>query len=172
MEQGMNDPKLPVEDGSKATPKKRNQHPDRVTLEAPALARLDVWIKQLKLRNQGIEISRKDLLNWMVLNRDEALSSSEQKQLTEEFYDEEKFLRYAWEEIRSAKSKGEKVSLEEILSRRREAQVVPRAKKVRTKSPTEATSGQPLEPTSSKSIEAKSASSVSSGSEKKVKGSL
>lgn len=100
-------------------PKIRIRHLERIALSNEALLRVNDWISQLSTLQKGVETSRQKLINWLLLNRDVKLSASEQKSLVEEFYDEEKFIRYALKEIKAAKTKGEKLTLEDIVNRQK-----------------------------------------------------
>ena len=142
--QGLTDRKTKIEAVSE-TKKKRARFPDRITIELGALSRLDQWIAELKARSQGIEITRKDLLNWLVEHHDERLTATEERLLTEAFYDEEKFLKYAWEEIRQAKAKGETLRLAEILKRKRSQDAGP-AKPKKARDPVDAKSASEKSP--------------------------
>ena len=61
--------------------KERQKHFDRITLDAKTLQIVDAWISQVKTYKTGVDLSRKDLLNWLVQNLPERLSNSQEKQL-------------------------------------------------------------------------------------------
>ncbi len=88
---------------------------ERVTLNEDALARLDQWSAQVQASRPGVTISRRDLLNWLVLSHSEALSAAETKALSEKHYDELRFLQYALKELKRAKLRGENVTLQELM---------------------------------------------------------
>lgn len=94
--------------------KKRQKHFDRVTLDAKTLQIIDAWIAQVKLYKSGVDLSRKDLLNWLVQNLPERLSGSQERQLAEAHYSELRFLHYAARRIKEAKVRGESLTLKDL----------------------------------------------------------
>lgn len=100
-------------------PKKRIPKYDRVTLYDEALNRLDSWIKQVESSRSGVSLFRKDVLNWFVLNSPEALPVASVDAMATQFFDQERFLKQALSRIREAKERGEKVSLNEIMTEER-----------------------------------------------------
>lgn len=111
------------------TKTKRSRHPDRITIDPEPLMKLDVWMKHLLSKHKGIQVTRRDLVNWLIKRHSEELSRSEEEDLKGMFYDEERFLRYAWEEIKAAKARGEKLSLQEILQRKEAPPIEKRPRK-------------------------------------------
>jgi hypothetical protein len=99
--------------------KERQRHFDRVTLDSKTLDRLDSWISQVKASRLGVDLSRKDLLNWLIVNLPEALSQSHEKALAEKFYNEVRYLRYAAQEISRANARGETLTLKDLEGRER-----------------------------------------------------
>ncbi|OQW49796.1 MAG: hypothetical protein A4S09_03305 [Proteobacteria bacterium SG_bin7] len=94
--------------------KKRQKHFDRITLDTKTLQIIDGWIAQVKLYKSGVDLSRKDLLNWLVQNLPERLSGSQEKQLAEAHYSELRFLHYAARRIKDAKARGETLTLKDL----------------------------------------------------------
>ena len=94
--------------------KKRQKHFDRITLDAKTLQVIDSWIAQVKTYKSGVDLSRKDLLNWLVQNLPTRLSGSQEQQLAEAHYSELRFLHYAARKIKEAKAKGETLTLKDI----------------------------------------------------------
>jgi len=115
--------------------KERQRHFDRVTLDSKTLDRLDAWISQVKTSRLGVDLSRKDLLNWLIVNLPEALSQSHEKALAEKFYNEVRYLRYAAQEIARANARGETLTLKDLEGRERTAvtkeQKVKRPRKIK-----------------------------------------
>src|SRR6185312_7155327 len=109
--------------------KKRTRHFDRVTLDSAALDRIDAWINQIKSARLGVDLSRKDLLNWLIVNLPEALSQTHEKALAEKFYNEVRYLRFAAQEIAKANKRGEALTLKDLEERGRA--LVPKEPKVR-----------------------------------------
>ncbi|MGK5085740.1 hypothetical protein WDW37_20820 [Bdellovibrionota bacterium FG-1] len=95
--------------------KPRNTFPDRLTVIPSNLEKIGRLVNQLTSSCPGVEVSRKDILNWIVEKIPEELSAADIKDLSGRFYDEERFLKFALEEVRAAKARGEKRTLEDIL---------------------------------------------------------
>lgn len=102
-----------------AAPRKRPQHPDRLTVSPEALERLNRWVADLEGRLRGITLTRNQLVQWLIMSHGADLSAHETKQVEEEFFDELKFAEWAVKELKSAQTRGERVSLAEIVSRSR-----------------------------------------------------
>lgn len=94
--------------------KHRQKHFDRITLDAETLQIIDGWIAQVRAYKSGVDLSRKDLLNWLVQNLPERLSGSQEKQLAEAHYSELRFLQYAARRIKEAKARGEALTLKDL----------------------------------------------------------
>lgn len=99
------------------TNRKRQRHFDRVTLDAATLARLDTWIGQVEAVKVGVLVSRKDVLNWLVMNLPERLSATQEKGLAEEFYSELRYLQFAARAIKAAEVRGERLTLKDLAER-------------------------------------------------------
>ena len=92
------------------------QYPDRIRITPEALQRLNQWITEISTRLRGVKLTRADLVNFMILCRDEALSQKELDGLERQFFDEIKFAQWAIEELKTARSRGETTTLSEIIS--------------------------------------------------------
>jgi hypothetical protein len=108
--------------------KKRQRHFDRVTLDAATLERLDSWIGQVEAVKAGVLLSRKDVLNWLVINLPDKLSAAQEKGLADEFYSDLRYLQFAEREIRAAETRGERLTLKDLEARRAPGQVIPKRK--------------------------------------------
>ncbi len=97
--------------------KLRKRHFDRITLDSLALSRIDLWIKQVESAKAGVVISRKDLINWLIENMAERLSSVQEKSLSEQFYSELRYIQFAAREIKAASLRGERLTLKDIEQR-------------------------------------------------------
>jgi hypothetical protein len=117
------------EDGNK----KRQRHFDRVTLDADTLVRLDSWIGQVEAVKAGVLLSRKDVLNWLVMKLPDKLSAAQEKGLADEFYSELRYLQFAEREIRAAETRGERLTLKDLEERRVQGQIVPKRKARKSK---------------------------------------
>ncbi len=98
--------------------KVRNRFPDRFTVDPANLEKIGKLLEQLRSSVQGSDATRKELLNWIVEKFPEQLSPSDLKELSDRFYDEERFLKLALEEVRAAKGRGERLTIEEIMLRK------------------------------------------------------
>src|SRR5436305_1280715 len=92
-----------------------NRHLDRITLEAGSLEKLDGWIKQVCGRKKGVSLSRKEAVNWLISKSPGTLSVDDHAAITEEFFDELRFLQASLKELRQARAQGESLSLEAVL---------------------------------------------------------
>ena len=111
----MNDENKPIK------PRRPRGKSDRVIIEPKNLEKIDCLLSALIKTQPGLQISRKDLINWLIETRPSELSESETKHLITLHYDEEKFVRFALEEMRAAKLRGERVTLNDLLSRQTKA---------------------------------------------------
>lgn len=90
---------------------------DRVPISVAARERLDAWCTQVTKARPGVRLARKDLIEWLILERSEVLSSTEEKSLGDAHYDDLKFLQFASQELRAAKARGEQISLQEFINK-------------------------------------------------------
>ncbi|MGE4107739.1 MAG: hypothetical protein AB7F66_11030 [Bacteriovoracia bacterium] len=88
---------------------------DRVCLGEKALKSVDQKIEQIMANNRGVTINRKDMVNWLLENR-APLSSDEEKTIASIYYNEIRFLQNALKEMKAARSRGESMSLDAIIS--------------------------------------------------------
>jgi hypothetical protein len=88
---------------------------ERVGIEASSIARVQGWLKQATSQRAGIELSVKKLVNWAIEQIPEVLEPSQLKNLSDQFYDEVKFLESALLQIKEAKTRGEALSLQDLL---------------------------------------------------------
>jgi len=102
---------------SESEKKLRKRHFDRITLDSLALSRIDLWIKQVESAKAGVVLSRKDLINWLIENMPERLSSVQEKSLSELFYSELRYIQFAAREIKAASLRGERLTLKDIEQR-------------------------------------------------------
>lgn len=101
---------------SEPTAKKtRKKHIDRIVLSASALERVESWIEILAKRR--IEVSRAALVSELICRRSPDFSTSEIAELEGVFFDEVKFAKWAVDELKNARRRGEAVTLSEILAR-------------------------------------------------------
>jgi hypothetical protein len=119
--------------------KVKNKYPDRFTIDPVNLEKIGSLLEQLKNKVQGCDANRKELLNWMIEKFPTELSAADLLELTTRFYDEEKFLRSALDEIKEAKSRGVRLTLDEIMQRNQTmiGPTVKRGRKKKSDLPTE-----------------------------------
>ena len=88
---------------------------ERVVLSLEATQKLDKWIEKITSTRQGVDLSRRKLVDWLIMSKPENLNSSEEKEIADLHYNEVRFLKYAIKEIEQAQERGEKVDLAEFL---------------------------------------------------------
>src|ERR1700678_353724 len=118
MEHAMSAPKTGPE---AASPRTRNHHPERITLDDAAVARISDWMAELAVRLKGSSVTRNQLVSWLINQHDRELSTPEVRGLEQAFFDEVKFAEWAWAELKAAQARGEPASLSEIIARHRPA---------------------------------------------------
>jgi hypothetical protein len=102
---------------TKMEKKVRNVFPDRFTVDPANLEKIGGLLDQLRASVPACEATRKDLLNWIVERFPGDLGVTDLKELSDRFYDEERFLKLALGEVRAAKARGERLSINDILQR-------------------------------------------------------
>ncbi len=115
----MNDVENQVIEKQSSRRERSNRHPDRIKIGPEALSRLNQFSEQASECLRGVRLTRSDLVNFLILNRAENLSTEELKSLEEKYFDEVKFAQWAVEELKAAKIRGESISLATILSNNR-----------------------------------------------------
>lgn len=95
--------------------KQRNQYPDRFSVDPENLVKIGQLLGQIVSSVRGCRVTRKEMLNWIVEKFPKNLSSQDLQELSARFYDEERFLKQALEELRSARARGETLALNTIL---------------------------------------------------------
>jgi hypothetical protein len=107
---------------------------ERVALGPEAVTRLDAWVKQVEGSRPGVEISRRDLIHWLILERSESLNSDEVRALSDSHYNELRFLQYALKELKAARTRGDTMSLQDFVAKLPGVDVTPsKAKRGRKK---------------------------------------
>ena len=124
---------------------KRQRHEDRVTLDEESLRQVDRWIAQVTSATKGVALSRKDVVNWLVKQHTEELTTDELNELKGKYFNEVRFLQQAIKELRAAKQRGEAVTLEEILGTASHA-TAPAPKRRRARRKSSAGEGEALAP--------------------------
>ncbi len=88
---------------------------ERVVLNTEVAAKLDRWIESITSSRQGVDLSRRDIVDWLVMSKGDNLSPHELKELADAHYDDVKFLQFAMRELKQAHAKGERVDLQDFL---------------------------------------------------------
>ena len=88
---------------------------ERVPLEPSLVKCLDDWIIQIKERYKFIELTRKQILSWLIESHDRRLSKAEEKAVFDKFLNGENVLEHALKEYRDAKGRGENVALSDLI---------------------------------------------------------
>ncbi|MGK5085316.1 hypothetical protein WDW37_18680 [Bdellovibrionota bacterium FG-1] len=97
--------------------KPHTRNPDRITINAQALERVNAWVDELEGRK--ITLSRNQLVNWLLCHHDTLLSPAELRGLETAFFDEVRFAEWALRELKATQSRGESTTLTEIIARHR-----------------------------------------------------
>jgi hypothetical protein len=99
-----------------AVTKKRQFNPDRVALDSATLSNLKMYAAQIADAFGGlIRLSNKELVNFILLQRANALSEIELSTLKNEFFDDVRAAQWALKKLKDAKSSGETLSLGDVL---------------------------------------------------------
>lgn len=108
-----------------------NRPSDRITIGPDALLRLNQFLEQSGKCLRGIKLSKNELVNFLILNHCDTLSSSELKELENKYFDEVKFAQWALSELKAAKARGEAVTFANIVSKVSSKPRVSRVKKLK-----------------------------------------
>lgn len=96
---------------SEQKPKQRSKHPDRVTVSAEALTRLGTWAAEVGERLKGTQITKSDLVNFLILSHALNLSEKELSELSAAHFNEVRFAEWALRQLKEGKVQ----SLSEIV---------------------------------------------------------
>ena len=110
-----------------------NRLSDRITVGAEALGRLNQFLDQTSRCLRGIKLTRNELVNFLILNHPDAFSGAELKELEYRYFDEVKFAQWALGELKSAKARGETITLADIISKKATTSPTPRKKSEKAK---------------------------------------
>ncbi len=95
--------------------KARAQYGERISISNAATKKLMGWIAQANTKKQALNLSPKSMVNWFLESAPDELSNAQLKDLAERFYDEVKFLQTALMQMKQAKARGEKLSLDDLM---------------------------------------------------------
>lgn len=108
-------------------PRKYKRHLDRVTLRGQSRDRLNDLTEQIKRQIPGIKLCREDVLEDIIMAQPLDVATDQMDRIREKYFDEVQFAQWAAQEIKEAHSRGEKLSLTDIVS----GSYVPRPRKAR-----------------------------------------
>ena len=100
-------------------PKKETIHQDRILLKGEALDRVNHWSKQVSEKVWGTKVSHTALVHWLIDSHPDELSASELNGIEAKFFDEVKYTESLLRELKVAKAKGEKTTINDLLARLR-----------------------------------------------------
>lgn len=115
MDDGVTNPN-PVTAGSEP-PKaiRKPALPERVALSPKSVERLQGWLTQIGETLRGVRISKTELVNWVIEGQAANLSGPEMTRIEAEFFDELRFAEWAVRELKRARARGEKVTLQALM---------------------------------------------------------
>jgi hypothetical protein len=90
---------------------KNIKHPDRISLAPSAIGKLSLWTEQINDAAPGTNVTRTDLVHWLIETASEKLSSADMKALQEKFYDSVKHARWILKQATLAKANGQKINI-------------------------------------------------------------
>lgn len=99
------------------TQENKKKEIERVILTAESIQRLNAWLEQIRQSRPGVEITRKNIVNWLILSHSERLSQSEEKELAETYYNELRFLQFAVRELKAANERGDTLSFQDFIDK-------------------------------------------------------
>jgi hypothetical protein len=105
-----------MEDIKIKNPRKTNQ--ERVSLRPEALERINAWMNQLSEQCKGIALNRSDLVNWLINHHNPVLTKKEVDNIRDCHFDDVEFAAWALRELKAARTRGERVTLEQIILRK------------------------------------------------------
>ena len=88
---------------------------DRMSLSKETSERIAGWLDEVNSLLPGYRIGKSDLINWLISKKPEKLAEPELKELKEQFFDPLKAMKWATDQLKSAKSKGEQMDLSKLL---------------------------------------------------------
>ena len=92
----------------------RSHRPERITLGEKTLAQLDQWIDLIVPKLKGTKINRSEMVSEIILRKGK-LTTVEIKEIVTKYFDPEKTLLWAAEQLKLAKKSGNKVDIDDLL---------------------------------------------------------
>ena len=100
-------------------PTDKKKAPERFLIDQEASDILQKHIDFMEEKYSGVKIKKFQLLNWLVLNYCQSLTSAMESGIYDEFYDEERVLMEALKEVKRLKKEGKNINLDEVLKSRK-----------------------------------------------------
>ncbi|MBS1983071.1 MAG: hypothetical protein JST16_02770 [Bdellovibrionales bacterium] len=104
---------------------------DRVALTNASVNKLNLWIEQLARSKRGVTINRKELVNWLLEGAPAQLANAQIDDIGSKFYDDLKFLNQVVHEMKEARARGERVTLDQFLKATESVKIAPPAERKR-----------------------------------------
>ena len=89
---------------------------ERITLQPKAKEKTERWLEQATHSIRGLNLSKSDLVNWLVESHADELSPEMLTRLRDAYFDEVKFTAWALGQLKEARERGESLTLSELLS--------------------------------------------------------
>jgi len=97
--------------------RKTRQPTNRIVVSEAAKTKIEVWGRQIETEIPGFHIAKVDLVNWMICNRSEQLTTQEVMTIRDEFFDRGRCIRLALKELAEAQKHGDGAKTGELIKR-------------------------------------------------------
>ncbi|MBL7542561.1 MAG: hypothetical protein JNL11_02040 [Bdellovibrionaceae bacterium] len=97
--------------------KKKQKHPDRITLIPAMLEKVSRWKEQLNESKPGVKASRADIVHWLLDSAPDLLSEADLKSLQDKFYDSVEHAKWVLKTATLAKARGESINIKIVEER-------------------------------------------------------
>lgn len=97
------------------TTKKKSQI-SRLKVSTEVFAKIDAWLKDLKISNPEIVVTHSALANWFLSKAPLVLNGQDKEDLRSSYFDEVRFLKQLLKDARNAKGKGQSVELVKLMN--------------------------------------------------------
>lgn len=88
---------------------------ERVALKEQCLERMRIWADQLGHHFKGVKVKPADIVEWQLLARPERLTANDVADFQRQYWDDVAFTAWALKRLKAARSKGEQLSLAEVI---------------------------------------------------------
>lgn len=97
--------------------RKTRQPTNRIVVSEAAKTRIENWGHQIEAEVPGFQIAKVDLVNWVICNRVEQLTSAEMAAIRDEFFDRGRCIRLALKELANAQRMDDEATTNELIKR-------------------------------------------------------